>query len=84
MTEFKPSGIHREQHKQIHKGLDELQEYLMQCREGSRDFRREEVRECMGKWGEVLWTHLDEEVQTLGAQNMRKYWSLKEMAALPM
>ena len=84
MPEFQPKGAHVEQHKQMHKGIDELQEYLVQCREGSRDFRREEVREQMQKWGDVLWTHLDEEVKTLSAPNMRKFWSLKEMRQMPM
>ena len=79
MDFFKPDGIHPQQHKEIHKGIDELEEYLTQCRKGNRDLRREEVKASMEKWGEVLWKHLEEEVQTLGAQNMRKFWSLKEM-----
>ena len=84
MDYFKPEGVHPQQHREIHKGIDELEEYLIECREGSRDFRREEVKACMQKWGDVLWTHLNEEVQTLGAQNMRKYWSLAEMTQMPM
>ncbi|KAL9049530.1 MAG: hypothetical protein Q9162_007176 [Coniocarpon cinnabarinum] len=84
MPEFRPNAPHLEQHKQIHKGMDELEEYLNQCREGSRDFRREEVRECMQKWGDVLWTHLDEEVATLAAPNMRKYWTIEEMQSMPI
>jgi hypothetical protein len=31
----------------------------------------------------VLWEHLDEEVKTLGADNMRRYWSLDEMKRMP-
>jgi len=38
----------------------------------------------MESWGEVLWTHLDQEVETLGANNMRKYWTKEEIARIPM
>jgi len=42
------------------------------------------LREKMDSWGEVLWKHLDQEVETLGAENMRKYWTLEEMRKMPM
>ena len=84
MDFFKPDGVHPQQHREIHKGMEELEDYLKQCLRGSRDFRRDEVKECMSKWGDVLWTHLAEEVQTLGANNMRKYWSLDEVRQMPM
>lgn len=29
-------------------------------------------------------THLDQEVKTLAAENMRKYWTQEEMRRLPM
>jgi hypothetical protein len=38
----------------------------------------------MEGFGKVLWQHLDEEVQTLKAENMRQYWSVEEMRRLPM
>lgn len=79
MEYFKPEGVHPQQHREIHIGIDELEAYLKQCQTGNRDFRREEVKECLQKWSDVLWKHLDEEVQTLRADNMRKYWSLSEM-----
>lgn len=44
----------------------------------------EEVQKLMEAFGAVLRKHLDEEVQTLRADNMRKYWSLDEMRRLPM
>ncbi|KAF2690389.1 hypothetical protein K458DRAFT_253357, partial [Lentithecium fluviatile CBS 122367] len=72
------------QHKQIHKGLDRLEEYLGECRRGERELRLGELKEVLEGFGGVLWEHLDAEVKQLGAENMRKYWSLEEMRRMPM
>lgn len=84
MPEFRKELELLRQHKQIHAGLEKLESYLENCRTGEADLRREEVKRLMEGFGEVLWKHLDEEVQTLGADNMRKYWTLDEMRRLPM
>lgn len=84
MPEFRKELDLLRQHKQIHAGLEKLEAYLEKCRSGEEDLRREEVKRLMEGFGKVLWAHLDEEVQTLGADNMRKYWSLDEMRRLPM
>lgn len=84
MPEFRKELDLLSQHKQIHAGLEKLEFYLEECRSGAEDLRREEVKRLMQGFGEVLWKHLDEEVQTLRADNMRKYWSLDEMRGLPM
>lgn len=84
MPEFRKELDLLSQHKQIHAGLEKLESYLEDCRSGTEDLRREEVKRLMQGFGEVLWKHLDEEVQTLRAENMRKYWSLDEMRGLPM
>ena len=44
----------------------------------------EEMKEIMDSFGEVLWQHLDDEVEQLGAENMRKYWTINEMRRMPM
>ncbi|KAI9821849.1 MAG: hypothetical protein M1827_002431 [Pycnora praestabilis] len=72
------------QHKQIHKGLDKFQEYLEDCRNGEKELRLEEMKVLMDSFGKVLWEHLDDEVKELGAQNMRKYWTVQEMRIMPM
>jgi hemerythrin-like domain-containing protein len=72
------------QHKEIHKGLDKLEEYLSQCSQGERELRMVELKKIMDGFGEVLWQHLDDEVKQLGAENMRRYWSKEEMARMPM
>ena len=70
------------QHKEIHKGLETLQNYLCACKSGETELEMSVLKTKMEGWGTVLWTHLDQEVRTLGAENMRKYWSLDEMRGL--
>lgn len=72
------------QHKQIHTGLDQFQAYLQDCTAGERELRLAELKSLMDKFGTVLWTHLSDEVEQLGAENMRRYWTLDEMKTMPM
>lgn len=67
------------QHRQIHRGLEEFQAYLVACQDGQRELRLNEMKTIMDGFGEVLWQHLDDEVRQLGAENMCKYWSLEDM-----
>lgn len=71
------------QHKEIHEGLEKLRDYLEECRTGERELRLDELKEVMDGFGEVLWNHLDAEVKELGAENMRKFWSVEEMKWMP-
>lgn len=63
------------QHQEIHVGMEKLGAYLRSVRSGERELELGVMKERMeeGGWGDVLWTHLDQEVRTLGAENMRKY-----------
>jgi len=72
------------QHKQIHAGLDKLEAYIKECRSGERELVMRELKEILDGFGTVLWQHLDDEVEQLGAENMRKYWTPKEMKSMPM
>jgi hemerythrin-like domain-containing protein len=72
------------QHKQIHKGMDVFDKYLRDCARGEKDFEMRVLKEQMDTWADVLRTHLDQEVETLGAENMRKYYTLEEVRRLPM
>ncbi|KAJ9617394.1 hypothetical protein H2204_013816 [Knufia peltigerae] len=83
MPGFKARGFAKEQHREMHKGLERLGPYLMECRSGDRELRREEVREIMDSFAKVLWSHLEEEVKELEAENMRKYWTKDEMRRFP-
>ena len=86
MPEFKTGANAAEllrQHREIHKGLVQLQQYLTQVDRGGVELQLSVMKEKMA-WGTVLWTHLDQEVKTLGAENMRRYWTLEEMRRMPM
>ncbi|KAJ4301783.1 hypothetical protein N0V90_003877 [Kalmusia sp. IMI 367209] len=72
------------QHKGIHEGLEKLEEYIGECRSGEKELRMAELKGIMDGFGKVLWAHLDDEVKQLGAENMRKYWTLAEMQRMPM
>ena len=72
------------QHKQIHNGLDKFEAYIDDCKAGKRDMRMDELKEIMDSFGTVLWAHLQDEVDQLSVDNMRKYWSLDEVRRLPM
>ena len=84
MTVFQHNEIMRSQHREIHAGLDKLETYVAECRAGKRELRLSEMRQIMDSFGGVLWRHLDEEVENLGAENMRKYWALNEMKKFPI
>ncbi|CEL03341.1 hypothetical protein ASPCAL04497 [Aspergillus calidoustus] len=90
MPEFQAKGRGKRaaellrQHRQIHDGLEGFEKYLEKCVSGEEELRLDVLREKMEGWREVLWTHLDQEVKTLGAENMRRYWSKEEIAMIPM
>ncbi|EXA51257.1 hypothetical protein FOQG_10832 [Fusarium oxysporum f. sp. raphani 54005] len=67
------------QHRDIHAGLDGFVEYLQSCRRGETELDMIQLKAVMESWGDVLWTHLDQEVKTISAKNMRRYWTLDDM-----
>ncbi|KAK2750733.1 hypothetical protein FQN57_002806 [Myotisia sp. PD_48] len=84
MPAFKKNLNLINQHKEIHRGLDKLDAYLKECQSRERELRLAELKEVLDGFGTVLWEHLDDEVKELGAENMRKYWSLEDMTKMPM
>lgn len=72
------------QHKQIHAGLDHFEDYLKDCTAGKRELRLTELKALMDTFGNVLWDHLADEVEQLGASHMRQHWTLDEMRNMPM
>lgn len=84
MPEFKKEMELLTQHKQIHAGMDKMEDYLTGCLTGERELQMQDLKAVMDTFGTVLWEHLDDEVRTLGAENMRKYWSVDEMRRMPM
>jgi hypothetical protein len=37
------------------------------------------MKMLMDSFGRVLWAHLDDEVEQLGADNMREFWMKEDM-----
>lgn len=72
------------QHEEIHRGMDGMEAYLRACRNREVELEMAVLRAKMDSWGEVLWKHLDQEVRTLGAENVRKYFTLEEVRRIPM
>ena len=72
------------QHKQIHVGLEKLEEYLDEVKASTRDLRLDEFKELLDSFGPVLFAHLDDEVKQLAPENLRKYYTLEEVKRLPM
>lgn len=73
-----------QQHKAIHAGMDVFDEYLRKCRNGETELELRVMKEKMDSWGPVLMKHLDQEVKTLGAENMRRFWTIAEIRAMPI
>ena len=71
------------QHREIHRGVARMREYLGAREKDGSDVEWEALAAIMNSFGEVLWTHLDEEVKELGAEKMR-VWTLAEMDRMPM
>lgn len=72
------------QHKQIHAGIEKLEEYLEEVKASKRDLRLDELQVILDRFGPVLFAHLDAEVKELTADNLRKYYTLDEVKKLPM
>lgn len=73
-----------QQHRAIHLGMEQFEKYLRDCRSKKAEFSLPALKEKMDSWGEVFLKHLDQEVEELGAENMRKVWSREEMMSFPM
>jgi hypothetical protein len=73
-----------QQHKQIHAGMSVFEEYLRQCRNRETELNLSVLKDKMDTWGPVLLKHLDQEVKTLGAENMRRYWTIEELKSIPI
>ncbi len=72
------------QHKQIHAGIEKLEEYLEEVKASKRDMRLDELKVILDGFGPVLFSHLDDEVKQLAPDNLRKYYTLDEVKKLPM
>ncbi|KAJ7783232.1 hemerythrin/HHE cation-binding motif-containing protein [Mycena metata] len=84
MPEFstETDDAHIDAHKGIHKGLDELSTLVHKFKKEPSSYSPDEMRACLDGFREVLFTHLDAEVNDLRGENMKKYWTLEELEAI--
>ncbi|KAJ7243742.1 hypothetical protein C8J57DRAFT_1365740 [Mycena rebaudengoi] len=78
------SAVHLESHKAIHKGLDDLSTLVYKYKKEPSTYSPTEMRGCLDSFREVLFNHLDQEVEDLQGENLKQYWTLKELDAIPM
>ncbi|KIJ51026.1 hypothetical protein M422DRAFT_158684 [Sphaerobolus stellatus SS14] len=82
---FRAIKAHRKAHKTI---LDDnicpfiYHNALVNVKANPKEYDPEAFREVLDSFRDTLFEHLDEEVNDLGAENMRKYWSLQEVRKL--
>ncbi|KAH8080270.1 hypothetical protein BXZ70DRAFT_960325 [Cristinia sonorae] len=83
MPEFRANKEHIKSHQGIHDGLDKLTALLEKWKADPKEYSPEDMRACLDSWREVLFIHLDAEVRDLGGENLKKYWTLKEVERFP-
>ncbi|PCH43647.1 hypothetical protein WOLCODRAFT_132876 [Wolfiporia cocos MD-104 SS10] len=84
MPAFRQGEAHISAHEQIHHGLDKLSALLAKWTVSPSTYNPSEMRACLDDWREVLFMHLDQEVDDLLGENMKKYWKLEEMDSMPL
>jgi Hemerythrin HHE cation binding domain len=72
MPQFKQDGDHLKEHEGIHKGLDEYVAYIKKCRKDSKDWDGEKMKNIMDSFRDILFKHLDHEVESLSGENLKK------------
>ena len=72
MPQFAKQGDHLEEHKEIHKGLDEYVAYIKKCRKDRKEWDGAKMREIMDSFRDILFKHLDHEVESLRGEEMKK------------
>ncbi|KAJ7178520.1 hemerythrin HHE cation binding domain-containing protein [Mycena crocata] len=75
---------HIDSHKGIHHGLEELATLVYKFKKEPSTYSPTEMRACLDSFRQVLFTHLDQEVQDLQGSNMKKYFTLEELESIPM
>lgn len=89
MPQFKDGGRdkgeHIKAHKGIHDGLERYQAYINQAKADPDGYDGEKLRKIMDSFHDVLFNHLDQEVEDLGAHSVQKAgFTLDELKRFPM
>ncbi|KAH8107477.1 hypothetical protein DFH11DRAFT_1691675 [Phellopilus nigrolimitatus] len=79
MPMFSDNEQHLKSHEAIHEGLARLSDLTNEFKSDPKTYSPTRMRECLDSFREVLMHHLDEEVHDLGAESLKKYWTLAEV-----
>jgi len=77
-------GAHILSHRGIHEGLDRLEQLVRGWKSAPSTYSPVEMKECLDSFRDVLFHHLDEEVEDLKGENIRKYLTLDDLENLPL
>jgi hypothetical protein len=72
MPQFKPQGDHLKEHEEIHRGLDDYVAYIKKCRKDGKEWDGEKMKKIMDSFRDILFKHLDHEVESLKGDEMKK------------
>ncbi|KAG8965007.1 hypothetical protein FRC03_001035 [Tulasnella sp. 419] len=82
MDAFKKGEKHINSHNQIHEGLDRLSALIKRFRGEPALYSPGEFRACLDSFREVLFNHLDEEINDLDPQEFKRHWTIDEMETI--
>ncbi|KAF9566727.1 hypothetical protein CPC08DRAFT_703693 [Agrocybe pediades] len=77
-------GEHLASHHGIHEGLERLQKLVRTWKDSPSTYSPTEMRECLDSFRDVLFKHLDQEVEDLRGENLKKYIKLEDLESLPI
>ena len=72
MPHFAKEGDHLKEHEGIHKGLDEFLAYVRKCTRDRNQWDADKLKEIMDSFRDVLFKHLDHEVDNLRGEELQK------------
>jgi hypothetical protein len=72
MPHFAKEGDHLKEHEGIHKGLVEYLAYIRKCKRDRKQWDAEKMKEIMDSFRDVLFKHLDHEVDSLRGEELKK------------
>ncbi|KAJ3515254.1 hypothetical protein NLJ89_g1879 [Agrocybe chaxingu] len=65
-------------------GLVKLEKLVDKWIDEPSTYSPKEMRDCLDSFRDVLFHHLDEEVEDIRGENLKKYFTLQEVAGLPI
>ncbi|KAJ3803010.1 hypothetical protein GGU11DRAFT_389432 [Lentinula aff. detonsa] len=84
MKQFSESeGLHLKSHKGIHDGLERLEGLIQQYKSEPNTYDPTKMRASLDSFRDVLFSHLDQEVEDLRGDNLKNFFTLQEVESIP-